>query len=60
MSLVSYFESVCQHFRPSLVGVGGDADKELLPREEDVAALQCGPCGVALLGPHLHHGQAEL
>lgn len=56
----SYSESVCQHFRPSLVGVRGDADKELLSCEEDVAALQCGPCRVAFLRTHLHHGQVEL
>lgn len=56
----SHPERVCQNFRPPAVGVRGDADKELPPGEEDVAALQRGPSGARLLSPHLHHGQAQL
>lgn len=60
LSRESHPESVCQHFRPSEVGVRRNADKELPPREEDVAALQSGPSEVGLLGVHLHHCQLQL
>lgn len=60
LSGASHPESVCQHLRSSAVGVRRDADEELPPREEDVAALQRGPSEVGLLGVHLHHCQLQL
>lgn len=60
LSRESHPEHVCQHFCPSAVGVGRNADEELPPREEDVTALQRGPSEVGLLGVHLHHCQLQL
>lgn len=60
ISAESHPERVGQHVGSSVVGVSGDADEELPPREEDVAALQRGPAEVGLLGVHLHHRQLQI